>query len=56
MSKMKREFEEQIERNYREAGLTDDTIERISKWIENSGKSNPTCKCDNCACGKSKED
>lgn len=38
MSNMKREWEEEQEKNYREAGLTKETIERISKWIENSTK------------------
>lgn len=60
MSKMKREFEEQltqvVEQNYRQAGLTDETIERIARWIQNAEPTGPTCKCTNCACGKSKED
>ena len=41
MSNMKRKWEdenlnEEIERNYRQAGLTKETVERISKWIENN--------------------
>ena len=37
MSNMKRHWEEENEheRNYRQAGLTQETIDRISKWIEN---------------------
>jgi hypothetical protein len=35
---MKRKWEDEQEKNYREAGLTKETIERISKWIENSAK------------------
>lgn len=38
MSNMKRAWEDEQERNYREAGLTKETIEKISKWIENSVK------------------
>jgi hypothetical protein len=36
---MKRKWEEENdpdkERNYRQAGLTKETMDRISKWIEN---------------------
>ena len=46
MSNMKRLWEEEQERlrkdeqerNYREAGLTKETVERMSKWIENTAK------------------
>ena len=38
MSNMKREWEDDTERDYRQAGLTKETIERISKWIENASK------------------
>lgn len=38
MSNMKREWEDEQERNYREAGLTKETIEKISKWIDNAAK------------------
>ena len=40
MSKMKRELEEQMERDYRQAGLTNETLARISAWIENASKEN----------------
>ena len=56
MSNMKREYENQIEQDYRQAGLTDETVQRITDWIAKASKTQPTCKCDNCSCGKSKED
>ena len=55
MSNMKRAFEESIERDYRQAGLTAETIQRITEWIQNAEKTNPECKCTNCSCGKSEE-
>jgi len=38
MSNMKREWEDDAERDYRQAGLTKETIDRISKWIANASK------------------
>jgi len=39
MSNMKREFEEEIEdSHYRQAGLTKETMAKISAWIENASK------------------
>jgi hypothetical protein len=52
---MKRAFEESIERDYRQAGLTSETVQRITEWIQKAEKSNPDCKCTNCSCGKSEE-
>jgi hypothetical protein len=46
MSKMK---DEDIERNYREAGLTASTIARISEWIQTDNGKKKECGCD-CGC------
>ena len=35
---MKRAFEESLERDYRQAGLTADTIQRITEWIQKAEK------------------
>ena len=55
MSNMKRAFEESLERDYRQAGLTADTIQRITEWIQKAEKNNPDCGCTNCGCDKSEE-
>jgi len=50
MSNMKREWEEEQEKNYREAGLTQETLDRIQRWLEQKSEG---CGCDNCSCGDS---
>jgi len=50
MSNMKREWEDQQEQLMREAGLTNETLERIAKWMENNNEDNG-CGCGNCVCG-----
>ena len=51
MSKMK---DEDIERNYREAGLTESTVARITQWIQATSKEK-TCNCDCGGCGESND-
>ena len=50
MSNMKSEWEDAVERDYRQAGLTKETMERINKWITKQSKQNAGCCGEGCGC------
>jgi hypothetical protein len=60
MSNMKRNWDEQLdsdlEKVYREAGITQETLERMAAWIKNSAvvkkleEDNCNVDCADCAC------